>query len=159
MADGTSPAPIDSSGHGCDMPFRFLDLSPGMSARYYELLTPVLELRNHVYSYATDPGGPRLYYLHLTQVCRQLRSEFRPHYLSNTWMEEHIQGIQGYLDAMVPQWRMTTMLETKRSRTLPSLSTASNRIMALAFRDVHSAWCLPFTSRSSLRLGNIAQAF
>jgi hypothetical protein len=69
-----------------------------------------VELRNNVYSHAIATttlqfGGKKKHpFLHLTQVCKQIRAEFRPFYMRTSVADMAYHHLAPYLDAFFPGW-------------------------------------------------------
>jgi hypothetical protein len=94
------------------MPFEFLDLSAGMSVPKYSGVDAVLilfaELRNRIYTYTFNvikkSGCDPDKYLALTQVCQQIRAEFRPIFLSCPLRALYVRHCVPWLHAFLPGW-------------------------------------------------------
>jgi hypothetical protein len=94
------------------MPFQFLDLSAGISVRKSSrvdaALTPSVELRNLTYTRTFDvikKSDCELdEYLALTQVCQQIRAEFRPIFLSYPLRASYVRRCVPWLHALLPGW-------------------------------------------------------
>jgi hypothetical protein len=118
-----------------DMPFRFLDLAP--------------ELRNHIYNFATstfkrpvklshrpartnDPQAQSV--LALTQVCKQVRAEFQPLYMTAALIDIDLSDMEAFLSTFSP----VTISGVFTSRCERFMSTFSPVIPSYRLLDMRS---------------------
>lgn len=63
------------------------------------------ELHNSIYEHFLHLNSTERDFLHLTQVCRQIRSELRPLYMdTRSWIDLKACQAAQYLDAFLPGW-------------------------------------------------------
>jgi hypothetical protein len=98
-------------------PFRFLSLSAcTLIKSLYKITTLIIipELRNRIYDFATENsddecavkiGDVKRVFFHLTQTCRQIRSEFCPIYMAKTGIYTKDVDVIPFLKVFIPSWK------------------------------------------------------
>ena len=104
------------------------------------------ELHNYIYGHATESERRKLSYLGLTQVCRQVRNEFRPVYMNNTCDDMYGNEIAAYLDVFHSEWpkhdvsedkASTFMAITRRPRSPPTVEERrASRIFLRPYEEI-----------------------